>query len=260
MVKQTRPVSFYTLSHRGLVRQNNEDCALAIALDSPDADPALLAILADGVGGHSAGEIASRIAVDTIAAFVREHHPSPDPHVLLNDAIQAANRAILADVSEHPESAGMGTTCACVLIIGNTLYAAHLGDSRIYLQRSRILQRLTRDHTLFEEYQHLTPESTDRVGRNHPMAHVLSRYLGSAHPMHVDPHIIGFENESDTLALQSGDALLLCSDGISDLITDEEIEGILSACCGRKSVQMLVYRALENGGHDNATAIVLNVP
>lgn len=258
VLKQSEPISFYTLSHRGLVRQNNEDCALAIALDPSGADSALLAILADGVGGHNSGEIASHIAVDSIAAFVREHHPSHDPHILLEDAIHAANRAILADMSEHPEHVGMGTTCACVLIIGHTLYAAHLGDSRVYLQRERVLQRLTHDHTLVEELQHLTPASTDSVGRSHPMAHVLSRYLGSAHPMQVDQRIIGFE--SDTLTLQSGDTLLLCSDGISDLITDKEIEGILSACCGRKSGQTLVYRALENGGHDNATAIILNVP
>jgi protein phosphatase len=253
-------ITSYALSHRGLVRQNNEDRVRVCSLEAVKGKQALLAVLADGVGGHQAGEVAARIAVDTIQAFVAEAHPAPNPQTALENAILAANQAILDDVARNQERKGMGTTCVCALIIGRTLYAAHLGDSRLYLLRGRKLVPLTKDHTLLEELQHLVGRNPDKANRSHPMAHVLSRYLGSPRPIQVDRKIAGFENKNGTLSLRSGDIVLLCSDGITDLVSDEEIGKILTSCQGRKRAQNLVYRALENGGHDNASAIVLQIP
>lgn len=218
------------------------------------------AVLADGVGGHNAGEVASRIAVDTILSFFDREDSFNDPGVLLESAILAANSAILDDVTKNPKRKGMGTTCVCALILNRKLYAAHLGDSRMYLQRGRVLSRLTSDHTLIEEFKHLTVSHPDGIARSHPMAHILSRYLGSTHAIQVDHQLIGMAEGADSISLQSGDVLLLCSDGVSDLLSDDEISQILRTNSGRKRAQMLVYRALENGGHDNTSVIVIQIP
>lgn len=261
MAKKQRFTDFHTLSHRGLQRANNEDRVQVKPLPAVNGKTAILAVLADGVGGHQAGEVASRIAVETISAEITRTHPALDARSQLDQAIQAANRAILADIQANPERAGMGTTCVCALIIGRTLYAAHLGDSRLYFQRGHSLQRLTRDHTMQEELITLLGSGTQETTRSHPMAHVLTRYLGAPHEVDVDHQLIdGDGSPSDKLKLRANDILLLCSDGISDLVSDEEIERILSGCSGRKRAQTLVIRALENGGHDNATVAVLQIP
>lgn len=260
MAKTPVRIDAYTLSHRGLARENNEDRVQTAQLADVEGKTALLAVLADGVGGHSAGEVASRIAVETIIREVSRTHPAANPHQQLEQAIQAANQAILDDAARHTEHDRMGTTCVCVLILGRTLYAAHLGDSRLYLLRKRKLQRLTRDHTMLEEL--ITLAGTDSEGnpRAHPMAHVLTRYLGSPHAVDVDHQIFDGGDAADTLRLRANDILLVCSDGVSDLVSEGEIEQILSTCSGRKRAQSLVYRALENGGHDNASVIVLQIP
>jgi len=260
MPKKPARILAYSLSHRGLSRENNEDRAQVAHLPYIQGKAACLAVLADGVGGHSAGEVASRIAVETIISEASRSHPASDAHQQLELAIQAANRAILEDADRHPERARMGTTCVCALIIGRTLYAAYLGDSRLYLHRKRSLQRLTRDHTMLEEMIRLSGADTSDNPRAHPMAHVLTRYLGSSQPPDVDHQILDGTGFVDTFKLRANDILLLCSDGISDLVTDEEIEHTLSTCNGRKRAQTLVYRALENGGHDNASVIVLQIP
>jgi len=247
----------HTLSHRGLVRGNNEDYLSITELSPVGGKPAFLAILADGVGGHNAGEVASRIAVDTIMEQVRQKHPADDVHDLLEESILVANQAILEDVSNHPDRGGMGTTCVCVLIIGNTLYTAHLGDSRLYLQRRDNLQRLTRDHTLQEEMITILEHDGNNQSRSQPLAHVLTRYLGSPHTVDVDHHMLDGEKRVETFKIKKSDILLLCSDGITDMVSDDEIHRILSTCNGRKRPQSLVYHALKQGGHDNATAVVL---
>ena len=259
MTEKPKPIKSFILSHKGLVRSNNEDCAAVLeSCDFGDKKPTL-AVLADGIGGHNAGEVASRIAVDTIITSFNQMKPS-DPLTMLESAILAANQKILDNINDHPDRKGMGTTCVCALIIGKTLYAAHLGDSRLYLLRTRKLSQLTNDHTLFEEFKHLVIRQSDNNTRSHPMAHVLSRYLGSRHVIDVDKNLIGIVKTAESFNLKSDDILLLCSDGLTDLLTDDEITHILLTCAGRKRAQSLIYRALENGGHDNTTVIVLKIP
>lgn len=260
MVGKSAQIEVHSLSHKGLVRSNNEDSIGSCELKSKGKGQVLLAVLADGVGGHNAGEIASRIAVDTIIMNFNNVDNLTKPLELLETAILNANQAILDNVNKNPNRLGMGTTCVCILIIQHTLYAAHLGDSRLYLLRGRTLSRLTDDHTLFEEYKHLSVNQSNSITRSHPMAHVLSRYLGSTQTISMDKQLAGIGKGVDSLVLKSDDTLLLCSDGITDMLPDSEIEHILHTCTGRKCAQTLIYRALENGGHDNASLIVIKIP
>jgi len=259
MASSPKQTQYFVLSHKGMVRANNEDKAVVESLGDNNGNKIHIAVLADGVGGHTAGEVASRIAVNTIINELRGSRFF-DPHSALDDAIEKANQAILDDIAQHPIRKGMGTTCVCALILGNTLYPAHLGDSRLYLLRGKSLSQLTRDHTMLEEYRHLTIVHPDNITRSHPLAHVLSRYLGSADPIDIDHELTGVGQGARTLELLPGDVLLLCSDGLTDLLSEKEIAHILLTCSGRKRTQTLVMRALEKGGHDNTTVIVLDIP
>ncbi len=260
MAKKISGSESFTLSHRGLVREKNEDDIQVSTIKTADGVTAQLAVLADGVGGHNAGEIASRIAVETISMAMQKNVSASDPHQALEQAIQSANQAILSDAALHPQRKGMGTTCVCALIIDHTLFAVHLGDSRLYLYRDPSLFQLTKDHTVLAEMGNNFNTSVDLANRSHPMAHVLSRYLGTTHPLNIDQKITYDNTTRNSLHLRCGDTLLLCSDGITDMLDDTEIREILSACLGRKRAQTLVYHALEKGGHDNASVIVLDIP
>lgn len=252
-------VDVFTLSHRGLVRGNNEDRALFRELRIGKTRHASLAVLADGVGGHTAGEIAAQIAVDTITGSLANNLPKVDVHGVIEEAILAANQAILEDTAKNPKNSGMGTTCVVALIIKRNLYTAHLGDSRLYLFRKRTLHLLTKDHTMLAEMRMETEAQPGGNDRDHPMAHILSRYLGTNHALEVDQRIFYGGAVHDSLKLKPNDTLLLCSDGVTDLLNSEEIAQTLATCAGRKRAQTLIFRALEKGGHDNATAVVLDI-
>ena len=256
-------------SHRGLVRENNEDNILVKSFRTVEAKPRsiLLAILADGVGGHQAGEIASCIAVDSIAARVQSSQNLDHPDLLLEEAFIAANQEIVAQSQNDEGKKGMGTTCVSALIIGRKLYLANIGDSRLYLLRNREIRQLTFDHTWMEELSEAGFSGGTKISRSHPLAHVLNRYLGSTEPIQVDLRIrfSGAETAEEMrnlqgMNLEAGDILLLNSDGISDLLTDEEIKENLLKRNWDQSAKRLVYCALKQGGHDNASVIVIRVP
>lgn len=253
-------------SHKGLIRPNNEDSYLISAFQAADAQRSnvLLAAVADGVGGHKAGEIASRIAMETIHSVIAGCANLDDPASLLVQAFQAANQHIVQQAQTHGEWNGMGSTCVCVLIINQRLYIANLGDSRLYLIREKDILQLTYDHTWMAEV--LAPEMPDwsTVNRRHPLAHVLNRYLGSSEPIQVDLRMrsatpAGEKQGTSQLGLElkAGDILALTSDGISDLLTDTEIKASLAGRRRERWARRLVYCALKNGGHDNATAVVI---
>ncbi len=256
-------------SHRGLVRENNEDNILVRSFRTvqSEASPVLLAILADGVGGHRAGEVASRIAVESVAASVRTCENLNQPESLLNKAFITANQEIV-DQSQNDESQkGMGTTCVSALIIDRKLYLANIGDSRLYLVRDRQIRQLTFDHTWMEELAQAGLSGNTKISRAHPLAHVLNRYLGSTEPIQVDLRIRMDNAQTKAemrarqgMRLESGDILLLSSDGISDLLTDEEIRDNLLKRNWSQSAKRLVFCALKKGGHDNASAIIIRIP
>jgi PPM family protein phosphatase len=224
-----------TATHKGRVRANNQDSVHPESAGSSD-DSALL-IVADGMGGHVAGEVASRIAIDSaLEADGRVAH-----------RVAAANAAILAEVSRRPELAGMGTTITMVELSASGMATfAHVGDSRAYLLRDGSLRQLTEDHTIVTEYVRAGKITEDQANE-HPQRHMLTRALGLIHEIEVDV----FE-----VSLHSGDRILLCSDGVNNMLDDRSIAEILGSSSAEEAVWGLVERANGAGGQDNITAVV----
>ena len=255
-------------SHAGMTGKNNEDryAVLSFQLSEEDLTPVLFAVVADGIGGHRAGEVASELAVDHISQAVAESDVSR-PKKILERAIHEASDAIADHAASSEEKKGMGSTCACVLVIGDKLYTATVGDSRIYLVREGRIQQLTTDHTWVQEAIEkniLTPEQA----RDHPNVHVIRRYLGSPDPPEVDFRLRLYDSEADALAegnqgmeIHSGDTLVICSDGLTDLVWNDEIaETIRAKPTLKTAAQELIDTANQRGGHDNITIVLINVP
>jgi PPM family protein phosphatase len=265
----TQQIPYAYLSHRGRVRQNNEDRLAVCNLDTVEKPfrHRLLAVLSDGVGGHRAGEIAAQIGIESVMKYFSESSSLADPVVALREGVEAANLAVLNAGAGSEKLEEMDATCICVLIIDKTLYIASLGDSRAYLIRRRIIRQLNYDHTFLEEINGISIPDMKGISRNHPLAHVLSRYLGSAHPAAVDLRIRSDDKIAQKstqtpgkLNLQKGDRILLCSDGLTDMLTDKEIRVGIKGKELKKAVQQLVLCALEKGGHDNVSVILIEVP
>jgi protein phosphatase len=256
------------VTHPGQRGKSNEDrfAVSAHRLSRTDPTPSLLAIVADGVGGHRAGEVAAEMAVETISRLVSESDASRPAHIL-SEALARASQLIFEQSHRDLAQVGMGTTAVCAWIIGNHLYSAAAGDSRLYLLRNSALQRLTTDHTWVQEALDHGVLSPDQA-RDHPNAHVIRRYLGSKHPLHADLRIRLRQGESNAQAesnqgmrLLPGDRLLLCSDGLTDLVEDTEILAALSTGnSNQEALNGLVDLANARGGHDNITILTLEMP
>ena len=255
-------------SHPGMSGKNNEDrfAITSFQLSEEDPTPVLFAVVADGIGGHRAGEVAAELAVDHISQFVSESD-AHRPKKILERAIHEASEAIADHAAASAEQKGMGATCACVWVIGDKLYTATVGDSRIYLLREGRIQQLTTDHTWVQEAIEkniLTPQEA----REHPNVHVIRRYLGSPDPPEVDFRLRLYDSEADALAdsnqgtqIRPGDTFLICSDGLTDLVWNDEIAEIIRSKSNPKAAaQELVETANQRGGHDNITIILINVP
>lgn len=254
-------------THPGMRGKNNEDqyAVSAYTRSESDATPSLLAILSDGIGGHRAGEVASRLSVETISRVVAGSDGT-QPSAILEKAITQASLAIFQQADTQPDKRGMGATCVCAWVIGSHLYTASVGDSRLYLLRGSSINQLTTDHTWIQEaieFGALTPEQA----RGHPNAHVIRRYIGSHPPPEVDFRLRLNPAETDQQAqanqgftLIPGDFVVLCSDGLTDLVDKEEIKTALRSYSREKALQVLTQMANQRGGHDNITIVVLEVP
>jgi PPM family protein phosphatase len=255
-------------SHAGMTGKNNEDryAITSFQLSDEDATPVLFAVVADGIGGHRAGEVAAELAVDHISQVIAESD-GHRPKKILERAIHEASEAIADHAAASIEQKGMGATCACVLVIGDKLYIAAVGDSRIYLLREGRIQQLTTDHTWVQEAIEkniLTPQQA----REHPNVHVIRRYLGSPDPPEVDFRLRLYDSEADALAegnqgmqIFPGDKILICSDGLTDLVWNDEIAETIRAKPNLKAAtQELIDTANQRGGHDNTTIVLINVP
>jgi protein phosphatase len=255
-------------THAGMTGKNNEDryAVTSYQLSESDTTPVLFAVVADGIGGHRAGEVAAELAVNHITQVVAESD-ARHPKKILEKAIQEASEAIADHAASKPEQQGMGATCACIWVIGNQLYTATVGDSRVYLLRGGRLQQLSTDHTWVQEAVEkniITPE----YARDHPNIHVIRRYLGSLTPPEVDFRMRLYDSETDALAegnqgmpIYAGDTLLICSDGLTDLVWNDEIGEIIRAKDNLKAAaQGLVDTANQRGGHDNTTVVLITVP
>ncbi len=230
------------LTDKGPLRSRNEDRFLA----EPDLG---LFIVADGMGGHKAGEIASRIAVETVKNNCSACANQQQAGLLLQEALCRANEAVFKSAQENEAFQGMGTTITAALIVKNFLYIAHVGDSRAYLFRKGKLYQLTRDHSLAAEMLRAEGLRQDEV-LDHPQRNVLTRSLGTCPSVEID---IVRQN------LYKGDILLLCTDGLTGTVSGEELKEILSSTAvPKKAVRKLINLALKKGGTDNVTVVLVN--
>ena len=231
-------LDFVAVSDRGLVRGNNEDSAYA--------GPNLL-VLADGMGGHAAGEVASQLMVEHLEHLDRDPEDA-DMLALLGAAAEDGNASIEASVAEHPEQAGMGTTLTATMFNGRELGLIHVGDSRGYLLRDGELRQLTVDDTFVQSLVNdgkLAPEDVS----SHPQKSlILKAYTGRA----VEPHL-------ELIQVQPGDRILLCSDGLSDPVTQQTIQLALGDGTPEMAANRLIELALRSGGPDNVTVVVAEV-
>ncbi len=225
------------LTDVGRVRSHNEDAVLA--------DPPLFAV-ADGLGGHEAGEVASQIAVETL----RDHAPRKADANALARAVRAANREVIRAAQEGIGRSGMGTTITAAIVDGLDVVVAQVGDSRAYLMRDGVLTRITQDHSMVADLIR-TGQLTEAESRTHPNRSVITRALGTDPNMYADT----FEVEAEP-----GDRLLLCSDGLTGMLTDDTISHLLQAS-GDPSVtaRTLIDAANEAGGVDNISVIVVDI-
>jgi protein phosphatase len=236
---------------RGLVREVNED---AVAWITPQDESASkshgsLAIVADGMGGHAAGEIASAIAVEVIQRLYYDLK-APTPKVL-ETAFTAANRAILEYAERHPECRGMGTTCTVLAFRDGKAWLGHIGDSRAYLLRKSELRQLSEDQTLIAQLLSegaITPEEAD----SSPAQNVILQALGAR--TNIEPFI-----GSEGIALEAGDVLVLCSDGVFNMIEEPMIADVAGRLPPQEACDALIEAALAAGGHDNASLGVFSV-
>lgn len=229
----------------GRIRRSNED-SYGIY---PDLH---LYVVADGMGGHVAGEVASRLAVEAIRSFLAatlKNGRSLFPSQRLIQAIQQANEHIIQTSKGDPRLLGMGTTVVAVLIDQDTAYIGHVGDSRAYLLRNQEIKQLTKDHSLLNKYLQkglITPENSE----GYPYKHIITRALGSQPLVEVD---------LQTFDLQPGDCFLLCTDGLTNMLTEEDIRTILTTMDNdpEKGCRRLIEVANSKGGEDNITTILL---
>ncbi|WP_013322632.1 Stp1/IreP family PP2C-type Ser/Thr phosphatase [Gloeothece verrucosa] len=230
------------LTDPGLIRSVNQD--------SYYIDPeGRFFIVADGMGGHAGGQEASQIATKRIQAYLAEHWDSEIPcEQLLQEALQQANEGILEDQSDHPERGDMGTTAVVVAFRKDESWYAHIGDSRLYLFRKSELQQVSEDHTWVARALKMGDITRDQA-KVHPWRHVLFQCLGRKDLRQVDVF---------PMDVQTGDTLLLCSDGLTEEVSDELIAEILNSGKSFQDIaKELIEAAKEGGGSDNITVILI---
>lgn len=231
----------HVISDIGLVRETNEDSYVC--------SPPNLFIVADGMGGHVAGEIASKLAVKTVNGYIQEHVGKDNLELLLKQAIIQANTSIYQMALSKEDFSGMGTTVTAVYIDGKKLHWGHVGDSRIYLLRNGEFRQITNDHSLVWELVQ-SGSITREDAQNHPKRNILTRAVGTSCLINVD---------TGTLSLEAGDVVLMCTDGLTNMVSEEEICKLMQRkdCDPSSIVEQLVMQAKNAGGFDNITTILL---
>ncbi len=237
-------IETFGASDIGLVRLNNEDVFAQMLSEQ-------FFILADGMGGHSAGEVAAKETVIELCKFVKENslqmRSIEEWTKSLKQAIQNANTHVLDLAMQDREKQGMGTTLCLCLVVDSTLIYAHVGDSRIYRVRKNRLTRLTRDHSLREELI-ASGELDESQAPSFPHKNVITRAIGTQR--NVIPDI-------KTSPIESGDLYLLCSDGLSDSLLDAQIHDVIDASTSlRSATENLILEAKKSGGRDNITVVL----
>ena len=231
---------FYAKTHIGL-RKNNEDCYDA-------KNGSFFAIVADGMGGHNAGEVASRITVDTIAGALNTLRPQDVTEDMVQDILMRANKTVWLKAQSDIEHCGMGSTATMAVFCGRRAIIGHVGDSRAYLWRDDQLTQLTKDHSYVQMLIDFGVLS-EKEASQHPQKNIITRAIG------VDPDV---EPDVFTVMLYDGDRMLICSDGLNAGIDDEKIATILKG--GVKTApDRLIDAALAGGGSDNITIVIVQM-
>ena len=229
----------------GLRRKINQDSIFAS--ETPVGHLPNLFIVADGMGGHNAGDFASKYAIRTIRESI-EKSRERNPVRLIGEAIREANAGLLREASEHEALLGMGTTAVVTTVIDGYAYTANVGDSRLYVLEDAEFRQVTQDHSLVQEMVRLG-EITEEEARNHPDKHIITRALGAAERVEID--FFDFKVPPDS-------TILMCSDGLTNMVEDRAIQRILEEDRTLKEKgETLIRMANDNGGKDNIAVIVI---
>ncbi len=234
----------------GKVREGNEDYYASVRYSS--VDPLDLLVVCDGMGGHACGEVASRVACKAIVENILPMR-LPDPRELIYRAVQRAHDEVVQLAQESPDKQGMGTTCVIGLVRDGQLYVGNVGDSRAYLIRKGTVKMLSVDQTKVQamvQRKILSPEEA----KIHPDAGVLSQAIGQRNE--IDPYV---DEQPAGIALEAGDVVVLCSDGVYDCMVDADLVRLTTGDDATRIAQALVDHAREHDGKDNATAVVARV-
>ena len=236
-------MKYYAMTDVGRRREMNQD--YVYAMGQPIGPFPNLLVVADGMGGHKAGDFASKFTVEVVKREIAGSR-SRKPERVLHDAIQVANRELIRVASRDVKLEGMGTTLVVATVIGDTLYFANIGDSRLYLIDDNIKQ-LSKDHSLVEEMVRLGGIKAEDA-RNHPDKNIITRAMG-----------VKDEAEADfyEFRIKRGDKILMCTDGLSNMVEDEDMFGLVKGSRDVvEAVQMLIDRANSNGGRDNIGVVL----
>lgn len=239
-------ITSHARSDVGRYRRLNEDCTRIVEGRAPHSHGALF-IVADGMGGHQAGEVASRIAAEQIEQVF--YGSPPPPGEALRIALERANHVVHRTAQEEALQ-GMGTTVVVAAIHKDTLHIAHVGDSRLYLWRGGTLRQMTRDHSPIEEQLEAGTLAPDEA-THHPLRNVISRAIGTQPTVEVEV--------AAPFPLQEGDRLLLCSDGLTEHLSPEQIGPLLARHAPHQATESLIEAANRAGGSDNISVIVIQV-
>lgn len=237
----------FSMTDIGRKRKINQDCVFVS--ENPIGNLPNVFIVADGMGGHNAGDYASKVTVETMVEKIAESFEK-NPVRILEKAIEAANSLIYQKANENPDLEGMGTTVVAATCLGQFLQVANVGDSRLYVVSGGEINQITRDHSLVEEMVRMGGIARAEA-RNHPDKNIITRAVGVVDTVDVDFF---------TVELKAGDFVLLCSDGLTNMIEDEEICSILRGEGNiEEKARELVKAANQNGGRDNITVVVLQM-
>lgn len=268
MIRSNRAHLFVAAqTHPGQSGKNNEDnfAVSAYTLSQHNPMPVVVAVVSDGIGGHRAGEVASAIAVNSFSEMALAS-TGGNPLALFQESFYKISEEIFKQAELDGTRKGMGATISCAWVIGDVLYIAYAGDSRIYLLREGKIRQVSRDHTWVQEAVEKGVLSSSQI-KTHPNLHVIRRYLGSETPPEPDLRLFLSPNETDNkakanqgLMLQPGDVILLCTDGLTDLVNDSEIAQTLQGKTLNQAALALIDLANQRGGHDNITIILLGMP
>ena len=240
-------MNFYGLTDKGRLRRQNQD--FLFASDVPVGGLPNLFMVADGMGGHNAGEVASEVAVNEMLERLREEE-NPEPVAALSDAVAFANAKVYEEAGSDPAKAGMGTTLVCAVLRGRHLTVLNIGDSRLYLAGSDSIRQISRDHSVVEELIRRGALSEEEA-QFHRDRHKITRAVGAESTVRPD----FFEVE---LTGSPEEAILLCSDGLTNELSDEELYSIIEGKgTTKEKVRTLIATANGRRGADNVTALLL---